>query len=92
MDYTTPLGIGADGDLLVGNNLQGPFIHTFGKLAGKTPDLVRLAGPGLVPGDWSDPRLEGVSRDGRLLVGDGINPSGQREPWLMHLIEVCPGQ
>jgi len=92
VNYTRPLGIGADGDLLVGDTLQGPSIETFGKLAGKMPDLVRVAGPGLVPSGWSDPRLDGVSHDGRLLVGNGINPNGQREPWLLHLIEACPAR
>jgi hypothetical protein len=91
VNYTTPLGIGADGDLLVGNTSQGPSIETFGKLAGTTPDLVRLM-PGLVPDDWSSPQLSGASRDGRLLVGEAINPNGQQEPWLLHLVQVCPGQ
>jgi hypothetical protein len=43
--YTTPLGIGADGDLLVGNTLEGPFIETFGRLAGTRPLLARLTEP-----------------------------------------------
>jgi hypothetical protein len=35
-------GVGADGDLLVGTNAQGPFVRTFGTLAGTQPEIVRL--------------------------------------------------
>ena len=86
--YVTPRGIGADGDLLAGNTLEGPFISTFGVLAGTQPEALRLA-PEIVPSGWSEPWIDGISRNGRLLVGQALNPSGQREPWLLHLIEAC---
>jgi hypothetical protein len=83
--------VGADGDLLVGTNAQGPFVRTFGALAGTQPELLRLARPGLVPDGWSDARLEGVSNDAGLLFGDALNPGGERESWLLQLREGCAG-
>jgi hypothetical protein len=82
-------GIAADGDLLVGTNAQGPFVRTFGKLAGTQPELVSLASPGLVPDGWSRPRLQGISDDGRSMFGEAVDPDGQHQLWLLRLIERC---
>jgi hypothetical protein len=82
-------GVAADGDLLVGTNAQGPFVRTFGKLAGTQPEIVGLASPGLVPDAWSQPRLDGISDDGRLMFGESVNPEGRRQAWLLHPSERC---
>jgi hypothetical protein len=82
-------GVAADGDLLVGTNAQGPFVRTFGKLAGTQPEIVRMATPELVPVSWSRPRLEGISDDGRLIFGKAVNPDGQQQGWLLHSNQRC---
>lgn len=83
------LGIAADGDLLVGNAAQGPFVRTFGRQAGSTPALMRLAPAGLVPEGWSRARVDGIANDGRLIFGDAFNPNGEREGWLLRLRGQC---
>jgi hypothetical protein len=83
------LGVAADGDLLVGTNAQGPFVRTFGELAGTQPEIVRMATPELVPVGWSQPRLEGISDDGRLMFGEAVNPDGHQQGWLLHSSERC---
>jgi hypothetical protein len=70
-------------------NAQGPFVRTFGKLAGTQPEIVRMATPELVPVRWSRPRLEGISDDGRLMFGKAVNPDGQQQGWLLHSSQRC---
>ena len=82
-------GIAAGGDLLVGTNAQGPFVHTFGKLAGTQPEIVSLAPSELLPEGWSQPRLEGISEDGRMLFGRAEDPDGRRRLWVLHPSERC---
>jgi probable HAF family extracellular repeat protein len=36
---------------------------------------------------WSQTRARAVSSDGRTLTGDGVNPGGQREAWLIQLAD-----
>ena len=82
-------GIAADGDLIVGTNARGPFVRTFGKLAGTQPEIVSLASPSLVPDGWSEPRPDGISDDGRSLFGEAVNPDGRTQAWLLHPSERC---
>lgn len=82
-------GIAADGDLVVGTNAQGPFVHTFGVLAGTQPAIMNMASPSLVPDGWSQPRPDGISDDGRLLFGEAVNPEGRDQAWLLHPSERC---
>ena len=85
-------GIGADGDLIVGTNAQGPYVHTYGKLTGTQPEILRLAPLGALPEGWSESRLQGVSEDGRMLLGRARDPSGRLRLWLLHPSERCAGR
>jgi len=74
--------VGARGNLVIGDPRTGPPLLTFGDPAARGP-LFDLIPPGFVPAGWSEPRLEGISDDGGLLVGSALNPEGQRESWLL---------
>jgi hypothetical protein len=46
-----------------------------------------LNASGVVVAGWQLTYAHGTSQDGRVIVGEGINPSGQPEGW----IAVLPG-
>lgn len=64
-EIESPAWPAADGNLVAGTNADGPFVRTFGELAGTQPEIVTLASPELVPDGWSQPELQGISDDGR---------------------------
>lgn len=91
-DYSSATDVSADGGIVVGNSHS----HT---LAGSTDealywnrsigmqnlqDLLLVSGAkGLE--DWQLQFAWAVSADGQTIVGEGINPSGQREAWIATL-------
>lgn len=77
---------------MAGTNADGPFVRTFGELAGTQPEIVTLASPELVPDGWSQPELQGISDDGRLMFGEAVNPDDKRHAWLLHPNERCTGR
>ena len=81
--YNGPEAVSGDGSLVVGRwpntafiwdaqhevrNLQDVFISEYG------------LGPPME--GWLLERASGISDDGRVIVGSGINPSGYREAWV----------
>jgi hypothetical protein len=75
--------------MLVGRVGRDRHLIRGGTDTGTQPELVSLASPGLVPDGWSRPCLQGISDDGRLRFGGAVNPDGQQQSWLLHLIEHC---
>lgn len=80
-------GLALEGKLMVGMGAAGPEIRKLGEL-GSGARLVDLLPPGIVPEGWSDAQLDGISEDGGMLLGDALNPDGERQIWLQHL--SCP--
>ena len=44
---------------------------------------------GLDPKGWTLTDATGVSADGTVIVGNGINPEGQQEGWVVYLPQPC---
>jgi probable HAF family extracellular repeat protein len=87
-------GTNFDGSVVVGEsstNLAGGGAFLW------TPDrgLRQLAAVlrddcGLDLGAWRLDSATGISADGRIVVGNGINPQGNTEAWIAHLAPPCP--
>jgi probable HAF family extracellular repeat protein len=45
---------------------------------------------GLDPAGWTLSDAQGISTDGRFVVGDGVNAEGEIEPWLLYLGDPVP--
>ena len=80
-----PFGVSADGSVIVGvvglPGVVAPFIwdpiH-----GGRNLVAVLLFDYGLDLTGWTLTSARGVSADGRSIIGDGRNPSGQQEAWI----------
>ena len=86
-------GVSADGTTVVGETATGTILELdFRAFAWDAThglrlveDLVTSAGIGL--SGWVLERATGVSGDGRTLVGNGRNPLGEPEAWIVTLPE-----
>jgi hypothetical protein len=81
-----PLGFDAsfvrasdDGDTMIGVDGLEPFVWT--SAAGRRSLDQYLTEHGLDTTGWSALEATMISRDGRVLAGEGTNPSGGRENW-----------
>jgi uncharacterized membrane protein len=82
------LSISADGNVIVGyeNPAGEPTAIRWSRGVSRTVvDLLNASG--VVVAGWQLTYAHGTSQDGRVIVGEGINPSGQPEGW----IAVLPG-
>jgi hypothetical protein len=85
-------GATADAHLLVGARGAEPAIVSLRDGASAPPSLAELAPPTVVPADWSQAFIDGVSADGQLIVGTAQNPRREREAWLLRRTERCPAR
>ncbi len=80
-----PAALSADGSVVVGQGLSATGAEAFVWNAAdgmqSVPDLLANSF-GLDLTGWTLTRATGVSADGRTLVGQGTNPSGDSEAWL----------
>ncbi|MEB3123258.1 MAG: PEP-CTERM sorting domain-containing protein [Snowella sp.] len=80
-------GVSADGSVIVGrsygDNGNEAFHWTQGK--GMVSLKETLIGKGLDVSGWTLYSATAISADGFTIVGNGINPSGQREGWVANL-------
>jgi uncharacterized membrane protein len=83
-------GASADASLVVGTRDGLPALAAFPGGSSASPTLAELAPSTIVPAHWSGAVIEGVSADGRLIVGNAWDPLGQREAWLLRRTERCP--
>ncbi|NNM24620.1 MAG: hypothetical protein HKO59_01320, partial [Phycisphaerales bacterium] len=51
----------------------------------------RLAAAGVDVTGWQLDRITGISTDGTVIVGHGLNPLGDREAWIATLPTPCAG-
>jgi probable HAF family extracellular repeat protein len=87
-------GVSADGAKIYGsllntaNQLKG-FVWT---VADGMKDVVEvLAKAGVEAAGWQLTNVRGVSADGLVFTGDGINPDGNLEAWVASTSDVTPG-
>ncbi len=57
----------------------------------RDPQDVLVSDPGLDLTGWTLTRAFDLSADGLTLVGDGTNPSGNREAWVATIPRYAPG-
>jgi hypothetical protein len=86
-----PENVNQDGSIIVGAVYGVPeFSRAFvwDKVHGQR-DLRELLidnGLGDVLGDWILREANGISADGRVIVGWGLNPAGLRQSWIVRLV------
>jgi hypothetical protein len=94
-EYAFPTAMSGDGRVFVGETrvLGAPTYEAFiwDAVDGfRTLDAV-LAGYGIDISAWSTMRANGISADGTVIVGEGVNPDGVYEAW-MAVIPPLPAQ
>jgi probable HAF family extracellular repeat protein len=84
-------GISADGQVIVGGSETslGTEAYVWTPSCGmrNLKSYLLSLGVGSVA-SWTLQNAHGVSADGTTIVGYGINPSGQTEPWIAH-VPIC---
>jgi probable HAF family extracellular repeat protein len=85
--YSEAFAISADGSTIVGDSaVADEAIHAFiWDAANGMRDLHVLADAAAQ--GWTLYAASGVNADGTIVVGEGINPSGDKEAWLLDLPE-----
>jgi uncharacterized membrane protein len=82
------LGVSADGSTVVGGSSPGgPGYHEAAFLWNSTAGMrslqdILVNDCGLNLQGWTLFNAEGISADGLTIVGNGLNPAGQSEPWI----------
>lgn len=86
---TSPQAISGDGRTVVGRGLERDGNDEVACLwrqgLGVRSLAQHLANASVRVGDWKLTEATGVSKDGRVIVGNGVNPSGQKEAWIVRL-------
>ncbi|MFM7711813.1 MAG: PEP-CTERM sorting domain-containing protein, partial [Microcystis sp.] len=82
------LGVSADGSVVVGNSNSANGQETF--IWNSTQGMRSLReiltnDYGLNLTGWTLTEATGISADGLTIVGTGLNPSGNPEPWIARL-------
>jgi len=86
------LAVSADGTTVVGRSFAmpdgGAFIWDEAGGIRSIQDMLQKVHGIVLPG-WSLDAAEGVSDDGRVIVGFGTNPDGVTQPWRVELLETA---
>jgi uncharacterized membrane protein len=72
-----------DGSVVVGTSVVGPWI--WDATNGARPVTTVLNAAGIIYTGWSLTTVDGVSRDGKVLIGAGVPPSGPTRGWIARL-------
>nr|WP_244646063.1 autotransporter domain-containing protein [Bradyrhizobium campsiandrae] len=80
--------VNADGSVIVGTSGNVNFnfqAYRWTQATGiqSIPAILSAAGYG--PANWSLQTAQGVSADGTVIVGNGIDPNGKNEAWIAHI-------
>jgi probable HAF family extracellular repeat protein len=83
------VAVSADGSLVVGRDIIGGPTDFEAFIWDGTNGMRNLREVLIAQGDdltgWSLSEARGISADGRIIIGFGINPEGNREAWLAEL-------
>jgi len=84
--------ISADGRVIVGYSYNGSSSEYFIWTANKGMRTLRaiLAADGVDISAWRDLKVSAISDDGSTVVGEGYNPQGNLEAWMMRLPNEVP--
>jgi hypothetical protein len=86
-NFSQANAVNADGSVVVGlsgkNSVYDAFIWT--PSAGMLSIQDALAADGVDLSGWRDLIATGVSADGHVIVGNGVDPTGHNEAWIAHL-------
>lgn len=84
--------VSADGSVIVGYSYTATaseyFVWTGPTGIRRLRDI--LAADGLDVSAWRDLKVNAISDDGRTVVGEGYNPRGLREGWVVRLPNLAP--
>lgn len=97
--YSAAAAVSADGAIIVGRGTTADGLRAFiwDAQNGLRPlEEVLAAGGVTAIQDWSLVAANGISDDGRTIVGEGLNPEGNVEAWVATLPRfdespACPG-
>jgi autotransporter-associated beta strand protein/probable HAF family extracellular repeat protein len=85
--FTTPRALNADGSVIVGTSGSGvnfqPFRWT--QTTGMQSIRDTLIAGGYGPAGWTLQTANGVSADGTVIAGNGIDPDGKNEAWIARI-------
>lgn len=86
--YSCANAVSGDGKRVVGTSETGAGMEAF--IWNEGAGMVRLqdwlaSAYGLTTANWRLTSAESMSRDGRVIVGRGINPDGRMESWAVRL-------
>ncbi len=89
--FSEALAVSADGSVVVGRSSVGNTTEAFiwTSAEGMRPLSAVLAAAGADVSGWNIRSAFGISDDGRVVCGSGINPSGQIEGWVAVLPDPC---
>jgi probable HAF family extracellular repeat protein len=84
---STANGVSADGSVVVGKGISANGTEAFRwtQSSGMANLKETLIGAGLDLSGWTLTEATDVSADGFIIVGEGTNPSGQSEAWVVDL-------
>lgn len=84
---STALGVSANGSIVVGagESADGDEAFRWSELSGMESIRTRLVNAGIDMTGWQLTAATGISADGSVIVGTGINPDGQEEAWRADL-------
>ena len=88
------LGVSHDGSIIVGyasypNDSRGAFIWSPYMERMRELRSVLIDDYALNLDGWTLTEAVGVSADGTVIVGNGVDPAGTRQGWVAHLPPVC---
>lgn len=88
------LHISNDGNTIVGPFNRGsgnePFIWTASHDFQTLPDVLREVGLNASTRGWQFQKIAWMSKSGRTIAGEGINPKGNHESWIVFLPKEWP--
>ncbi len=84
-------GVSANGSITVGttDDLSG-YAFIWDEIDGTRSIKEMLSGVGIDLTGWTLRQATGVSANGKIIVGTGLNPDGNMEAWLADLTGVIP--
>jgi probable HAF family extracellular repeat protein len=85
--YQRPISVSGDGWTVVGSeSLGGPRAFLWDPVGGmQNLQLLLQSEYGVILPGWTLTYANGVSFDGSIIVGEGINPAGRPEAWIINL-------